>query len=388
MSKYIKLYYLLVATINGVFATAMPIYYQNLSFTSYQIGILIAIPSIAMLFQPIWGMLVDKYGIAKQIGIVGTICSSLVLLLLLFVHSFPIVLIVVALYSFIKAPVWSSIDNIIITYCMNNNLNYGPFRVFASAAWGSSLLIFLPFALLFGFKAYFVLNFAVSIFVAYMISRLPQTTQLEDSKVDLGKDATFKDGIKHLAHDKSFYFIVIFTFFFSTLFVTNLNYQALYFEALGQSSLFISVAMFISILPELIILPFVEKISNKYNPISMLMLVVLCYLIKYIGFAVTTSIPILLVLTAFHGIGMSFYIPIFIKLLKSSVPNNVSTTAITVNSFVAAIAGILMSLTAGYISGQFGIHSVFYLNAIMLVCAMIVLILFKYSSASDYLNKA
>lgn len=380
MSKNIRIYYFLVSIVGGIFSTAMPMYYEHLNFTSYQIGLLIAVPSAAMLLQPIWGMLVDRYNKARELGLIGIIVSGLVLSLLLFATNFSQVLVIVAVYSLIKAPVWSSIDNIIITYCMNNNLNYGPLRVFASIAWGASLILFLPLNLLFGFKSYFVLNLLISLYVAYIILKLPKTIKLDSNEHDLGDNAKFSDGIKFLIKDKTYRYIVLYTLFFSTLFVTNLNYQALYFQSLGQSQLFISVAMFISIMPELVLLPYVERVSKNVNPIKMLMIVSLAYILKYLIYATITYIPILLLAATLHGIAMSFYIPIFIKLIKSSVPNNVSTTAITFNGFTAAITGIITSIIAGSLSGLFGITSVFVFVGLLQLCGLIVLILFKFNT--------
>lgn len=380
MSKNIKTYYFLVSIIGGIFSTAMPLYYSDLHFTSYQIGLLIAVPSSAMLFQPLWGVLVDKYDKARELGITGIVASGLVLSLLVFANNFWQVFIIVALYSFIKAPVWSSIDNIIITYCMNNHINYGPLRVFASIAWGASLILFLPFNLLLGFKSYFIFNLLISIYIAYIILRLPKNIKLDDNRNDLGENAQFIDGIKFLFRDKTYRYIILYTLFFSTLFVTNLNYQAMYFQELGQTQLFISIAMFISIMPELVLLPFVERISVNVNPIKMLMIVSIAYVVKYFIFATVTFIPILLIVAMLHGIAMSFYIPIYIKLIKTSVPNNVSTTALTFNGFIAAITGILTSITAGVLSGLFGITSVFVLVGFLQFLGLVVLILFNCNS--------
>ncbi len=377
MSKNIKIYYFLISIVGGIFATAMPLYYQNLNFSSYQIGMLIAVPSAAMLLQPLWGVLVDKFNLARIMGMIGIVVSAIVLSLLFFIENFYGVLLIVALYSLIKAPVWSSIDNIIITYCMNNNINYGPFRVFASIAWGTSLVIFLPFVLLFGFKSYFVINLLISIYVALVIKQLPNDIKLKNNANQ--EEASFLKGVYALVRNKQFMFITVYTMFFSTLFVSNLNYQAMYFEELGCSEVFIAFAMFISISPELILLPFVERISNRFNPLHMLMIVSIAYIIKYFGFALITSVPILLVLSAFHGIAMSFYIPIFIKLLKVSVPNNVSTTAITFNGFVAAITGIVTSIVIGTISGMFGTHYIFIIVALCQMAGLITLIIFNLS---------
>ncbi len=375
MSKNIKIYYFLISIVGGIFATAMPLYYQELSYSSYQIGVLIAVPSAAMLLQPLWGVLVDKYNLARLMGILGIIVSALILALLFFVENFYGVIIIVALYSIIKAPVWSSIDNIIITYCMNHNINYGPLRVFSSIAWGASLIIFLPFALILGFKSFFIVNLFISIYIAYIINRLPNEIKL--IKHHLDDDISFFNGLKSLFTNKQFIYITIYTLFFSTLFVSNLNYQAMYFEELGCSEAFIALAMFISISPELILLPFVERISNQHNPLHMLMVVSSVYILKYFAFAFITNIPALLVFSALHGIGMSFFIPVFIKLLKVSVPNTVSTTAITFNGFISAITGIITSIVIGIISGLWGIKYIFIVIAFCQVGGLITLVIFN-----------
>ncbi len=378
MKQNIKIYYFLVSVIGGVFATAMPIYYTNLHFTSIQIGILIAIPSAAMLMQPFWGILVDKYNIARELGILGIVISSFILLPLAFTTKFSQVVVIVSLYAFIKTPVWSSIDNIIITYCMNNNINYGPLRVYASIAWGASLILFLPFNLVLGFKSYFVINTLVSIYLGLIISKLPKNIKLNDNPHGHDKDTIF-DGIKFLLTDSTYKYLILYTLFLSTLFVTNLNYQALYFKELGQSQLFISVAMFLSIFPELFILPYVERISHKYNPIHLLLFVSGAYVMKYMIYAISTNITILLLAAMLHGVAMSFYIPTYIKLIKASVPNNISTTALTFNGFIAACAGISISLIAGIVSQKFGINYVFFVVAIAQACGFIVLLFFKFS---------
>ncbi len=51
-------------------------------------------------------------------------------------------------------------------------------------------------------------------------------------------------------------------------------------------------------------------------------------------------------------------------------------TAITINGFMAAISGIFMSILAGYLRGVYGIGSVYFVNAIAMVLALLVLIIY------------
>lgn len=374
MKNNMRIYYFLSSILGGFFSVAMPLYYDSLQFNSVQVGVIIALPSVVMLLQPLWGVIVDKYEKPKEVAILGLTFSSLFLLNLLFFTDFYAICLIIFCFSLFKAPVWLTVDNIIITYCMNNNLKYGPLRVFASIAWGSSLLIMYPFILLGGFKIFFVINLILSIILGIIIYQFPAKVKLNNDTDK--KENTFKEGIKVLLTTKEFYFLTGFTLFFSTIFVTNLNYQALYFEELNYSSLFIAFAMFISIVPELFIMPLIEKITFKRSSIFWLILVCILYIFKYMAMIVINNIYLVLLFISLHGVAMSIYIPVFIKFLKKIVPNNVSTVAITINGFVAAISGITMSLVAGIVRETYNITSVFKIDVLMMGISIIVLLNF------------
>lgn len=370
-----KIYYLLIAAVNGVFGMAMPLYYDSLNFTYIQATLLMTIPSIVMLFQPISGIIVDRFERPKEIAIVGVLGSSFMLSLLVFVDNYHMMVIIIFLYALIRMPVWSTVDNIIVTYCINNNLKYGVLRVFASIAWGSSLLIFYPLIYFKGFKAYFIAALLVGIVVAIIISRFPSETKLkEQGNVE---EKTFFQGLVLLIKSKNFHYIIIYSMFFSAMFVTNLTYQGAYLQELGASGLVIAVITFLGIFPEFIILPSVEKYLHKRDSIFWLMFVTIMYFARFIVMWKFPSIITLAVVSTFHGIAMSFYIPVFIKHLKVSVPNNVSTTAITITGFTAAVSGITMNVLAGLARTAYGISEIYLISAISMVFAFIVLCMYR-----------
>lgn len=369
-----KFYYLLIATINGVYAMAMPLYYDTLSYSTVQVGILISLPSVVMLLQPFWGIIVDKFQKPKLIAITGLLGSSFVLLNLMWAKSFHTVFFIVFIYSFIRMPVWSTVDNIIVTYCMNNQRSYGTIRVFASIAWGCSLLVFFPIVSIFGFKSYFIVALIVSIVLSVLIYNFPSELSLID-KQDT-KEIEFSHSLKILLQDRGFHYIVLFTLFFSAMFTSNLVYQNLYLEELGATAFVIAAITFVGIIPEFFILPLIERYIYKLNNIVWMMIVVVIFFVRFIGLAFFASIPSIAVIALLHGIGMSFYIPVFIKHLKNAVPNQVSTTAITINGFMAAISGIFMSILAGYLRGVYGIGAVYFINSLAMILAFLVLILY------------
>ncbi len=369
-----RIYYLIIATLNGVFSMALPLYYDTLNYTPLQVGLLISLPSFMMLLQPMWGVIVDKYKKPKIIAIIGLMTSSTILLSLAFVTNYYLVFLIILSYSFVRMPVWSTVDNIIVTYCMNNQKSYGTIRVFASIAWGSSLLIMFPIINIFGFRSYFIISFIGASILSLMIAKFPSNLTLDN---DEHASLDFNAGIKVIKSQKEFHYIVIYTLFFSAMFATNLVYQNMYLQELGASAFLISLITFLGIVPEFVILPLIEKHLYKLRPVTWLMINTAIFLIRFLVIAFFPSIINIAIVATFHGIAMSVYIPVFIRLLKSTVPSSVSTTAITINSFMAAISGIIMSLLAGYLRGHFGISSIYFINAIAMVIALYVLYLYR-----------
>ncbi|MFV0288294.1 MAG: MFS transporter [Mycoplasmatales bacterium] len=368
-----RLYYFLVASVNGVFGMAMPLYYGGLGYSHTQSALLMTIPSLVMLLQPAWGIIVDKYQKPKEIAIFGLISSAFMLVLLMWVESYYLVLVIIFIYALLKMPVWSTVDNIIVTYCMNNNKSYGTLRVFASAAWGSSLLIFLPLINIFGFKAYFLASLIINLLVAYIVLKFPNDVKLKETT---NNNLTFSQGLMVLLKSKEFYFIILFTLFFSAMFVTNLVYQNIYLEELQVNKVGIALITFLSILPEFFILPVIEKFLHKKTAIFWLVFACVIYLVRFLGIAISHQVWIVILMAPLHGIGISFYIPVFIKYLKISVPANVSTTAITINALMAAISGIIMNVLAGKVWNEASANYVYYLNVLTIIAALIVLIMY------------
>src|SRR6478736_7904837 len=81
------------------------LYYRQLGLSGPQIGLLAAIPSIALaVLAPLWGMLADLWGIHRLILRGALACAALTALLLTGATGFIPILLLVILLAFVSAP--------------------------------------------------------------------------------------------------------------------------------------------------------------------------------------------------------------------------------------------------------------------------------------------
>lgn len=108
-----------------------------------QIGLLFSIgPLVGFLVQPLWGMLIDYFGVTKLILIVSTsltpwIALSYQLADQNFLH-YVVISVILAVFSSATVPI---IDAMTVRHAKKNNLSYGAIRVLGSISFGLSVTL-------------------------------------------------------------------------------------------------------------------------------------------------------------------------------------------------------------------------------------------------------
>ncbi|RLN56634.1 hypothetical protein BBJ29_002237 [Phytophthora kernoviae] len=91
----LKIFYAIYYYCNSLVAY-LPIFYEESNFTKSEIGILLAIPCVCtILAPPIWGAIADSLRRHKHIHVLCYVTSCLLFFAIQFVHSFPLMCVVV-----------------------------------------------------------------------------------------------------------------------------------------------------------------------------------------------------------------------------------------------------------------------------------------------------
>uniref|UniRef100_A0A7C1K1G6 MFS transporter n=1 Tax=Caldilinea aerophila TaxID=133453 RepID=A0A7C1K1G6_9CHLR len=128
-----KLYYLSFFAAIGALAPFFNIYLSNQGLSGAQIGLLGSIPPIiALLANPFWGALADRWQIHQQVLALCALGAGLLTLPFLWVSGFWPLLLLVILMIFFRAPVPSLLDSAVMDLVGRTGASYGRQRLFGS----------------------------------------------------------------------------------------------------------------------------------------------------------------------------------------------------------------------------------------------------------------
>lgn len=357
-----KLFYIFTSSYNGALATIFPMFFLQVGISDNNIGFIIMIPTISVLFLPFLGNIIDKYNITKNMAIFCICISVLFLMFFLVIESVWLLVLNYFLYQTVRAPILNCIDNIIISDCIRKNYDYGKIRVFASISWGASLFIFLPIVKNFGFEGFFIFG----ILFACMSSIL--VFNMDNIKSEKNSSEKF-----NLFSNQNFLNFFCFGILFGSVVAINPAYQSLLLIEMNSSEIIISFAMFLSTFLMIFTMPLSSELEKILSTKRLLDLVVIITLLKYVFFIFATRPSSVLIGATFNAVAMGLYIPIGIRILRSYVSTKNSNFLMMLNSSATAIASLIVSIIAGFILKYSSINNVFLFLFIIILFSLFML---------------
>lgn len=128
-----KLYYLVFFAAIGALAPYFNVYLGSQGLSGSQIGLLGSIPPIvALLANPFWGAIADRWQLHQQVLAVCTLGAGLLTFFFLGVTGFWPLLLLIVTMTFFRAPVPSLVDSAVIDMVGRTGASYGRQRLFGS----------------------------------------------------------------------------------------------------------------------------------------------------------------------------------------------------------------------------------------------------------------
>lgn len=128
-----KLYYLAFFAAIGALAPFFNIHLSNQGLSGAQIGLLGSIPPIiALLANPFWGAIADRWQIHQQVLALCALGAGLLTLPFLWVSGFWPLLLLVILMIFFRSPVPALLDSAVMDLVARAGASYGRQRLFGS----------------------------------------------------------------------------------------------------------------------------------------------------------------------------------------------------------------------------------------------------------------
>lgn len=349
------------------------IYMQNyLNFSGEQIGTIWAFSLIASsFFSPIQGMIADRINNPKRIIIISLILASILFVPYIYSNTYFMILMVFIFACGIRSGIGNLLDAITIDYTFKQQLNYGSFRAIGS-------LSFIFGSIFMGILASY-LNTIPSLFVVVHIIFLIITLLFMfplQSEYTISNRSNFKGDIKVLLKNKEYIFLTITLAIAISMIQNTQSYVAIAIDDLGGSSSIIGISTFFMVIPEVIFIPIVLKLTNKIKHEYLILTGILALLLRWIVLYYTNSLVILLLFSSIHGIVFALVYVVGLDLMRRCINPSMISTAI---SIYAALMGIVFAISSYFTGVALEIGGIKLTYVFNIIVVLILLFIFSFT---------
>jgi len=322
------------------------VYLESVRIPGRQIGQLTSIPYfVALISSVVFGFLSD---VSKRNKLLFRICT-IGLIAVLFVYPrartysalFPVVL----LYSILHAPVNPILDQTSLAALENPGL-YGKLRVGGSIGWGIMALVtgFLIDNLGLGISVIFYLNIFFMALFFFLTAFLPEPELPEQAQ---GENVSLKKLGKMLLQPGFlllFLLIIIWGIGESSI----QNFLFLHIKQLGGSSTLMGTALSISLVGEIVVFSFADKIHSKFGELRMILLAFVVLILWLAMLSLVKNPNLIPLFQIFGGTGFALIQSGSVAYVNRKAPAELGTTAQALRGGVyAGLGGGVGALLSG-----------------------------------------
>ncbi|MDC3412707.1 MFS transporter [Aquibacillus sp. 3ASR75-11] len=334
---------------NTIIISFLPLYLQYKGLDGKEIGWVLAIgPLAAIISQPFWGYMSDKYQTVKRmllICIVGLLISSTVFFQM---NLFGPLLLMGFVFYFFTSPIGALGDSLAQRRASMLGISFGGIRTWGSIGFATSSLVMGEVLSAVGIEyimwPYLLIGLA-ALFVCF---------SLTDIKVKTSTKIQLKD-VKQLFQNRPFFIFLFLIMFVTLTHRTNDSFIGLYIDQLGGSEGLIGLSWFIGVASEALVFALAGVWFRRYHPFVFIIAAGLLYSIRWFIYA-AIDVPILIFAFQFmHGLTFGvFYVTAF-DYITRLIPTTLQATGhLMFVTVFFGISGIIGSLLGGALIDSFG----------------------------------
>lgn len=279
----------------AAFTPFAAIYYRSLGFSSVQVGLLAAMPAIALAITgAMWGAVADTMAAHRQMLRIALVLGAGFAFLASRAQGFTLVLTWIVLLSFSTVPLRSLMDHFAVLIGGRINKPFGRIRL-----WGA--FGYTAFALSIGrimnerVTSFFLVAYGVSLLLALLATyNLPQLPAQERRPL--------LEGVDEVLRNRRLILVLIVAFaqaIAAFLIVASLGYHI---TALGGKPTQVGAAFAIAAISELPIFLLGNWLYKRIGPDRLIAIVIVLYAIRMALLAVVTTPELVIALQLLHGV--------------------------------------------------------------------------------------
>ncbi|MFC1515465.1 MFS transporter [Thermodesulfobacteriota bacterium] len=348
--------YFLYFGVMGIFLPYFNLYCYHLEFTGFQIGVLSAIRSVALVLTPlVWSALADRFQLRKPIYIFCNCISTAIWAFFIFTTDFWVMLFITVFYSIFYAPIISFLEAFTMDVLGKEKKRYGRVRVWGSMAFITSVLVLGKIIDLYSINVILILIFSGSLILAFISFKIPDIRMI--------KKEPFALKVRDLLKPR----VIVFLFCAFLMLVSHGTYYGFYsihLENMGYGSTFIGVAWAAASISEIVIMVKSDSIFKRFSIENVLVFSFLVAGIRWFALFFATSAAALLILQMLHAMTYGTFHVASILYIDSLTPDETKTLGQAVNNAVTYGLGLMVGFfLSGYLFESVGSFGLFMISA-------------------------
>ena len=359
-----KAFYFLYYAAMASLLPFLVLYYEHVGLNARQIGYLSAMyPLCTLVAAPLWASLADARQNHKQILLLSF--SSTILIALFFTQAtqFIALMLLVALFAVLLAPVMPIFDNMVLQLLATSKDRYGRLRFWGAIGWGLSAplagVLSQRYNLSWAFYTYSVL----SIIAVLSIVTLPA----HNNVTDLTVHRKFWQGL-HLFRTRRWIVFLFAALIGGVCMAISSNFVYLYLSELNASPTLVGLSLTVATISEMPIWFLSNKLLGRYKPRYLVIAALLLFAVRFFLYALVSSALLVLLIQLMHGVTFVVLWTAGVSYADKIAPAGLGATA---QSLFASMLMGLGSAAGAYLGGNlyegFGATGMFYVVAISIL---------------------
>ncbi len=365
-----KLLYFLYYAAAASLLPFLVLYYERLSLSGQQVGVLCALlPLATLLGVPLWSTAADLLQRHKTLILVAVGGALAATLLPLLTTSYLGLLVVVGALSLFTAPIMPLVDHLTLTLLQDQKSRYGALRLWGAVGWGVAAPITGFLTEQSGLRWAF--------FVAFGLLGLLWSVSYTLPKIGDGRATEHARDLRGFLTPTWTNFLLA-AFTGGVCLAVSSNFLYLHMAALGISPTLVGLALTVATVSELPVFWFSGRLLKRYPASALLALALFVFSVRSLLYAFVLEPWLLLAVQLLHGATFSLLWVAGVAYADELAPGGMGATA--QGLFTATVLGLgsaVGALVGGLLYDALGAAAMFKWTAagVLAVCAYTVLIL-------------
>lgn len=371
-TKLLILYFLIYGSM-ACFSPFLSIYMQNRNFSFTEMGMIYAVNSlVAVICQPVWGYVTDRYLNKKKTLMITMIGSSIFILPFIIAKNFYAVFMMTAVYTLFS----SSISSVTDACCYEiieekKEIQYGKVRLMGSIGYAVVALFLGMLIKKLNVNVPFILYAVLLLPGVYIIKALKMKSRRRMQIVNL-------NDLMELFKNKGFTLFIFSVLIINICMNVNGNYIVVLIQKTGGDVSNLGVLWFVIAMSELPILTFGSKIIEKYGVMTIFSASMIFYLIRFLLDSICTNYVAVIAVQIMQGITFPIYLIAALEYINEVVPPRMRTSGMTLYSALGCgLGGFIGNIGGGIILDKTDIFSLYKVIAFICVLAIFTVYLLK-----------